>query len=94
MIVQPLYPADDNSWTYACIKVPFKLCNFCKGKYTASVLPNGEDDQPAVEEESLNVQENHPAVVHVQPLHPADDKPLDGQPIQSAVNVQPIYPTE
>ena len=71
------------------------LYNFCKSQHTASVLPNGEDDQPAVEEESLNVQVNHPAVVHVQPFHPADDKPLDDQPIQSAVvHVQPICPTE
>ena len=77
------------------IKVPFKLCNFYKGQHTASVLPNGEDEQPAAEEESLNVQVNHPPVEHVQPLHPADDKPLDDQPIQFAVvHVQPIYPTE
>ena len=31
----------------------------------------------------------------LQPVHPADDEPLDDQPIQSAViHVQSIYPTD
>ena len=73
-------------------KDPFKLSNFCKSQHTASVLPNGDDDQPAVDEESLSVQSNHPAVVHLQPVHPADDEPLDDEPIQSAViHVQSNY---
>ena len=41
--------------------------------------------------ESLSVQLNHPAVVHLQPVHPADDEPLDDEPIQSVViHVQSI----
>ena len=73
-------------------KDPFKLSNFCKSQRTASVQPDGEDDHPAVEVESLSVQLNHPAVVHLQPVHPADDEPLDDEPIQSAViHVQSNY---